>query len=358
MSEASQLSRPPLDRRLCVAPMMDWTDRHCRWFHRLLAPSALLYTEMVTTGAVLHGDRERLLGYSPEERPLALQLGGSEPDDLARSAAIAQAMGYDEVNLNVGCPSDRVQQGRFGACLMLEPDLVADCVAAMRAAVTVPVTVKTRLGVDDRDSYPQLSDFVGRVAAAGCEVFVVHARKAWLSGLSPKENREVPELRYEWVHRLKREYPALTVVLNGGIVSADQALEQLRELDGVMLGRAAYHDPWLLAVLHERLFGAPGVDSREQAVERLSAYLAEQIARGVPAKHVSRHVLGLFGGRPGARRWRRYISQHAHLEPDNPRLLLDALAAMRPPASDSAPVHADGIEWQLTESRSSQGSHR
>jgi len=310
--------------------MMDWTDRHCRYFHRLLAPSALLYTEMLTTGAILHGDRDRLLAFNPEEHPLALQLGGSEPAELARCAAIAAERGYDEVNLNVGCPSDRVQRGRFGACLMLEPGLVADCVAAMRSAVAIPVTVKTRLGVDDHDSYAGFSAFVGRVAAAGCAVFIVHARKAWLSGLSPKENREVPQLRYEWVHRLKRESPQLTVILNGGVGGVEAVERHLAAVDGVMLGRAAYHDPWLLAELQSRLFERPGMSSREDAVRALTGYLRTQVARGVPVKHVSRHVLGLFQGRPGARRWRRYLSQRAHLEPDNPELLLEALDELRP----------------------------
>ncbi|MDX1381761.1 MAG: tRNA dihydrouridine(20/20a) synthase DusA [Xanthomonadales bacterium] len=321
-----------IDRRLSVAPMMDWTDRHCRYFHRLLAPSALLYTEMLTTGAILHGDRDRLLAYNPEEHPLALQLGGSEPDELARCAAIAAEHGYDEVNLNVGCPSDRVQRGRFGACLLLEPQLVADCVAAMQAAVSLPVTVKTRLGVDDQDSYAAFSEFVDCVAAAGCRVFVVHARKAWLSGLSPKENREVPELRYEWVHRLKRERPHLTVVLNGGIGSAETVERHLEAVDGVMLGRAAYHEPWLLAELQARLFDRPGVGSRGDAVGAMTAYLRAQVARGVPVKHVSRHVLGLVQGQPGARRWRRYLSQRAHLEPDNPELLRQSMDQMRPSA--------------------------
>jgi tRNA-dihydrouridine synthase A len=319
--------------------MMDWTDRHCRYFHRLLAPSALLYTEMVTSGAVLHGDLERLLGYSPEEHPLALQLGGSEPGDLARCARVAADFAYDEVNLNVGCPSDRVQRGRFGACLMLEPVLVRDCVAAMRDAVTIPVTVKTRLGVDQHESYAWFSDFIGCVAESGCSVFIVHARKAWLSGLSPKQNREVPTLRHDWVYRLKREFPGLSIVLNGGITSAEEAERHLRVLDGVMLGRAAYHDPWLLTDLQCRLFGTAGVESRERAVEQLTAYVTRQKAVGVPVKHISRHVLGLFQGLPGARSWRRHISQHAHLDPDNDRLLLQALAALvaaRPAASDDA----------------------
>lgn len=366
MTEASQLKGAVqgsgLDRKLCVAPMMDWTDRHCRYFHRLLAPSALLYTEMLTTGAVLHGNRERLLAFDAAEHPLALQLGGSEPADLARCAHIAQQRGYDEVNLNVGCPSDRVQRGRFGACLMLEPALVGDCVAAMRAAVDIPVTVKTRLGVDANDSYAWFGDFIGRVAESGCEVFIVHARKAWLSGLSPKENRDVPELRYEWVYRLKQENPGLTVVLNGGIRGAGEVERHLRELDGVMLGRAAYHDPWLLAELQSRLFPHAGVPHRsapfarpeaprrEVAVQAMTEYLHRQVRQGVPAKHVSRHVLGLFQGQPGARRWRRYISQRAHLEPDNGELLLQALAHRG--LFGSAAVHGDALEWSPTRSGS------
>jgi tRNA-dihydrouridine synthase A len=340
-------SRQLPDRSLCVAPMMDWTDRHCRYFHRLLAPSALLYTEMVTTGAVLHGDRERLLGFDGAEHPLALQLGGSEPNDLAACARIAAQRGYDEVNLNVGCPSDRVQRGRFGACLMLEPALVRDCVAAMLDAVDIPVTVKTRLGVDDHDSYDYFSDFVGQVARSGCAVFVVHARKAWLSGLSPKENREVPELRYNWVRRLMAERPDLTIVLNGGIATREQAEELRRDFDGIMLGRAAYQNPWLLAELQQSWFEARGVASREQAVTVMSGYLAEQLRQGVPAKHVSRHLLGLFQGQPGARRWRRYISEHAHLDADNERLLLEALDAMQPHAADgngSAVIHRNALE--------------
>lgn len=328
--------------------MMDWTDRHCRAFHRRLMRNGLLYTEMVNTGALLHGASDRFLELDPTEHPVALQLGGDDPVELAECARRAEGAGFDEVNLNVGCPSDRVQRGRFGACLMLEPALVSDCVAAMRGAVDIPVTVKTRLGVDRNDSYAWFSDFVGRVAESGCEVFVVHARKAWLSGLSPKENRDVPELRYEWVYRLKQEQPALTIVLNGGIRSVGEVERHLRKLDGVMLGRAAYHDPWLLAGLQERLFGRPGPADREAAVEAMTAYLRRETGRGVLAKHVSRHVLGLFQGRPGARRWRRYISQHAHLEPDNGDLLLQALAHMRElgaaAEAGSATVHAHALE--------------
>jgi len=335
------------DRRLNVAPMMDWTDRHCRYFHRVLAPSALLYTEMVTTGAVLHGNRDRLIGFNPEERPLALQLGGSEPSDLAECARIAEKRGYDEVNLNVGCPSDRVQRGRFGACLMREPALVRDCVSAMRDAVDIPVTVKTRLGVDDCDSYDYFSDFVGQVAQSGCNIFIVHARKAWLSGLSPRENRDVPELRYEWVYRLKEQQPGLTIILNGGIRTVEDASKYLESLDGVMLGRAAYHTPWLLAELQKDWFDTGGAGSREAAVEIMSQYISNQAAQGVPVKNISRHLLGLFHGLPGARRWRRYISEHAHLDNSNDQLLLQALAHMKPtatPHSGSARVHGDALE--------------
>ncbi|MFC1695647.1 tRNA dihydrouridine(20/20a) synthase DusA [Pseudomonadota bacterium] len=336
-----------LDRRLNVAPMMDWTDRHCRYFHRMLAPSALLYTEMITTGAILHGDLERLIGFNPEEHPLALQLGGSEPADLAESARIAQRHGYDEVNLNVGCPSDRVQRGRFGACLMLEPALVRDCLAAMRDAVDIPVTVKTRLGVDDCYSYDYFSDFVAELAQSGCTVFIVHARKAWLSGLSPKENRDIPELRYDWVYRLKQEQPGLTIVLNGGISTVTEAKEPLGQLDGVMLGRAAYHTPWILAELQQEVFGTRGVESREEAVEVMTRYIIKQTALGVPVKNISRHVLGLFQGLPGARRWRRYISENAHLDAANDRLLLQALDHMQrgiTVAPGSASVHANALE--------------
>lgn len=335
------------DRRLNVAPMMDWTDRHCRFFHRLLAPSALLYTEMVTTGAVLHGDLERLIAFNEEEHPLALQLGGSDPADLAESSRIAQRYGYDEVNLNVGCPSDRVQRGRFGACLMLEPALVRDCLAAMQDAVNIPVTVKTRLGVDDCYSYDYFRDFVDELAHSGCRVFIVHARKAWLSGLSPKENRDVPELRYDWVYRLKQERPDLDIVLNGGISTTAQALEPLGRLDGVMLGRAAYHAPWVLAELQQELFGTRGVTSREAAVEAMTRYISTETARGVPVKNISRHVLGLFQGLPGARRWRRFISENAHLDAANDRLLLQALDHMQrgiAVAPGSATVHGNALK--------------
>ena len=333
-----------LNRTLCVAPMMDWTDRHCRYFHRLLAPDALLYTEMVTTGALIHGDRERHLVYNEEEHPVALQLGGSDPADLARCAVMAREYGYDEVNLNVGCPSDRVQKGRFGACLMLEPALVRDCIAAMREAVEIPVTVKSRLGVDQQESYAFFSDFIGQVAESGCQTFIVHARKAWLSGLSPKQNREVPPLHYDRVLRLKDEHPEFEIIVNGGIATVDEAQRFLEVLDGAMIGRAAYQEPWLLARLQRALFGREGAADREQIVRDMTAYLERHVAAGLPVKHVSRHLLGLFQGLPGAKRWRRYISEHAHVDPGNTRVLLEALGAMQSVRRGSAFVHGDGLE--------------
>ena len=301
-----------LDRLIAVAPMLDWTDRHYRYFIRLLSRHTLLYTEMVTTGAILRGDRERLLAHDQAEYPLALQLGGSDPAELARCARIAADWGYDEINLNVGCPSDRVQSGRFGACLMAEPDLVAACVAAMRAATDLPVTVKTRIGIDERDSYQELADFVRRVAAGGCTVFIVHARKAWLSGLSPKENREIPPLRYEIVHRLKQDFPELIIVLNGGLTTLKQVSEQLRQVDGVMIGRAAYENPYLLAEVDRRFFGSSASPpNRHQVVRALLPYLEERLRAGTPLQCMTRPILGLFQGIPGARAWRRVLSERA-----------------------------------------------
>ncbi len=317
----------PLDRRFSVAPMLDWTDRYFRYLVRLISRRALLYTEMVTSGALLHGDAERHLAHFPEERPLALQLGGSEPEELARCARLAEAWGYDEVNLNVGCPSDRVRSGRFGACLMAEPERVAECVAAMRSATSLPVTVKHRIGIDHQDDYRSLHRFVEKVARAGCRTFIVHARKAWLQGLSPKENREVPPLRPERVYRLKKDFPSLEIVLNGGILTLDQALAHLRRVDGVMVGRAAYHDPWLLAEVDRRLFGEdrhPGTP--HQLVRALLPMVERERARGVPLKRISRHLLGLFRGRPGAKRWRRHLSRHAYLPGAGPEVLIEALS--------------------------------
>jgi tRNA-dihydrouridine synthase A len=318
-----------LDRTLSVAPMMDWTDRHCRYFHRLLAPSALLYTEMVTTGAIIHGDADRFLAYNPEEQPLALQLGGSEPADLAACARMAEERGFSEINLNVGCPSDRVQRGRFGACLMLEPELVRDCISAMRDAVDIPVTVKTRLGVDDHDSYQYMADFVGCVAESGCSVFIMHARKALLAGLSPKQNRDVPPLRYDWVYRLKQESPGLQIVINGGIDSVDAVKNHLEHVDGVMLGRAAYHTPWLLAGCQQQMFDERAVKRREDIIGPMNSYIEKQVGQGLAVKHISRHLLGLFQGLPGAKAWRRYLSENAYRDDGNVDLLNQALAAMK-----------------------------
>ena len=319
---------PPETTRLSVAPMMDWTDRHCRVFHRLLAPRARLYTEMVHAQAVRHGDRERLLGFDPAEHPVALQLGGSEPISLAEAARIGEACGYDEINLNVGCPSDRVQAGRFGACLMKEPALVAEAVAAMVAAVQVPVTVKCRLGVDEMEDYDVFLAFVDTVAAAGCGLFVVHARKAWLSGLSPKENREIPPLRHEWVHRLKRDRPALRVVLNGGLTDVEGAVTHLPGVDGVMLGRAAYHEPYRLHELDARLFGGE-TQSRETLLRRFLPYVDAQLSRGVALKHLTRHVLGLFHAQPGGRAFRQVLSEGAPRPGAGLDVIDRALAATR-----------------------------
>ncbi|HMR34190.1 MAG TPA: tRNA dihydrouridine(20/20a) synthase DusA [Geminicoccaceae bacterium] len=316
------------DRRLSVAPMMDWTDRHCRYFHRLLAPQALLYTEMLTTGALMHGDRARLLAFDPAESPVALQLGGSEPDDLAACARMAEAEGYAEVNLNCGCPSERVQRGAFGACLMCEPGLVADCVAAMRAATGLPVTVKCRIGVDDSEEWDFLLAFVDRVAEAGCRVFAVHARKAWLKGLSPKENREVPPLRYEVVERLKTERPDLDVVVNGGVTTAGQALAHLRWADGVMIGREAYQNPWSLRAFAEAAHGPQPALARADVVEAMAAYAARR--QDVPLRAIARHMLGLFNGLPGARAWRRTLSEGVQDADAGPELLGLAMRAVRP----------------------------
>ncbi|WP_075217475.1 tRNA dihydrouridine(20/20a) synthase DusA [Mongoliimonas terrestris] len=318
--------------RLAVAPMMDWTDRWCRLFHRRLSARTLLYTEMVTAPAVIHGDRARLLGFSPEEQPVALQLGGSDPAELAAAARIGADFGYGEINLNVGCPSDRVQSGRFGACLMQEPALVADCVAAMRAAVpaTVPVTVKCRLGVDDQDPETALDALADAVLAAGADALWVHARKAWLKGLSPKENRDIPPLDYDRVVRLKARLPHVFVGINGGIADLDTAEALLaRGLDGVMIGRAAYHDPSILAAADRRLYGAPGPDADLfQVVEAMRAPIAAHLAAGGRLGHVTRHMLGLFQGRPGARAWRRILTEGAVRPGAGLEVLDQALAAL------------------------------
>ena len=321
--------------RLSVAPMMDWTDRHCRAFHRVLAPHALLYTEMVHAQAILHGERERLLGFDASEHPVALQLGGSDAAHLAQAARIGADWGYDEVNLNVGCPSERVQAGRFGACLMKEPSLVADCVAAMSAAVAIPVTVKCRLGVDEQESYEAFVAFIDTVAGAGCRRFVVHARKAWLSGLSPKENREIPPLRYDWVYRLKRERPTLTIVLNGGLSTVEDSCRQLPQVDGIMLGRMAYHEPYRLHQLDAALFGGPQI-SREDLLRRFLPYIEAQLGRGVALKHISRHLLGLFHAQPGGRAFRQVLSERAPRPGAGIDILEQALQATRMPMDSAA----------------------
>jgi tRNA-dihydrouridine synthase A len=319
-----------INRRFSIAPMMDWTDKNCRYFHRLLSKNALLYTEMVTTGALLHGDHHRFLAFNPEEHPLALQLGGSNPRELAYCAKLAEDYGYDEVNLNVGCPSDRVQNGRFGACLMLEPDLVADCVAAMRNSVSIPVTVKTRIGVDDRDAYSDLAYFVSKVADAGCSSFIIHARKAWLSGLSPKQNREVPPLRYDTVFQLKRDFPLLEIVINGGITSLTQALALLEQIDGVMIGREAYQNPYMLADVDRLIFSTPELPkSRGDVIELLIPYIEQQLCNDKRLNSVTRHILGIFHGEPGAKGWRRHLSENATRPEAGINVLMDALAFTR-----------------------------
>ena len=301
--------------------MMDWSDRHCRYFHRLLTRHTRLYTEMVTTGALLRGDAPRHLDFSAEEHPIALQLGGSEPADLAQCARLAAQWGYDEVNLNCGCPSERVQRGSFGASLMTEPQLVADCVKAMRDVVSMPVTVKHRIGIDKGESYDFVRDFVGTVANAGCEVFIVHARNAWLKGVSPKENRELPPLRYDFAHQLKRDFPALTIVLNGGVKTNEQIAEQLAHVDGVMLGREAYHNPWLMADWDARFFAQADAAHERDAIEAaMVGYMHGPIARGEPRSNVSRHLLGLRNGLACARHWRQVWSDH-HRKNDAPEVV-------------------------------------
>ena len=314
---------PPLSRRFSVAPMMDWTDRHCRYFLRQLSNQALLYTEMVTTGALLHGDRQRFLRYDECEHPLALQLGGSNPADLAACARMAEEHGYDEVNLNVGCPSDRVQNNMIGACLMGHPQLVAECVKAMQDAVSIPVTVKHRIGINGRDSYAELCDFVGTVHQAGCTSFTVHARIAILEGLSPKENREIPPLRYDVAAQLKRDFPQLEIILNGGIKTLTECREHLQRFDGVMLGREAYHNPYLLAEVDQQLFDLdqPTI-TRAEALSSMRPYIERHIAEGGAMHHVTRHVLGLAQGFPGARRFRQLLSVDVH-KTDQPLQVLD-----------------------------------
>jgi len=329
----------PLDQshRFTVAPMMDWTDRHCRVFHRILTRRARLYTEMVTTGAVIHGDRVRLLGFDASEHPVALQLGGSNPADLATAAKIGEDFGYDEINLNVGCPSDRVKEGRFGACLMAEPDLVADGVAAMKRAVRIPVTVKCRIGIDDQDPETALDRLAQAVVAAGADMLIVHARKAWLNGLSPKENRDIPPLDYDRVYRLKAAMPDVPIVINGGIGSIEDAKRHLDHVDGVMLGRAAYQEPWRLLAVDSDIFDeASPHDDMIAALEAMMPYIAEQLARGTRLHAITRHFVGAFHGIPGARAFRRHLSVHGVKVDAGVDVLRDALALVRAPVTASA----------------------
>lgn len=307
------MTSPTLDRRFTLAPMMEWSTSDCRTFWRLLTKNAVLYSEMVTTGALLHGDKARFLAYNACEHPLALQLGGSNPKDLAECSKIAEDWGYDEVNLNCGCPSDRVQNGMIGACLMAEPDLVADCIAAMQNAVNIPVTVKHRIGIDDMEDYAGLVKFVSTIAATGCSTFIVHARKAWLKGLSPKENREVPPLQYDKVYQLKQDFPHLEIIINGGITTLEQSKRLLEQVDGVMLGREPYANPYLLAEVDQQIYGVSRpVISREEVMEGFIAYCEEQLAKGTRLNHLTRHILGLYQGMPHARQFRRILSEQAH----------------------------------------------
>jgi tRNA-dihydrouridine synthase A len=319
-----------LDRRVAIAPMMDWTDRHDRYFLRLIAPHVLLYTEMITTGALIHGDKQRFLAFDPQENPLALQLGGCEPAALAQCARMGENYGYDEINLNVGCPSDRVKSGRFGACLMLTPALVADCVAAMIATVKIPVTVKCRIGVDDEDSYESLVNFINLVHAAGCNVFIIHARKAWLNGLSPKQNREVPPLRYDVVRQIKKDFPQLNIIVNGGISNCEQIAEHLQTVDGVMIGREAYTNPYFLADIEKNIFlNTNGVSTRDEVLTKLIPYLEQQLRNKVKLSSMTRHILGLYQGEAGARRWRRHLSENAFKEGADARVVLEASAFIK-----------------------------
>lgn len=329
----------PLNHRFSVAPMLDWTDRHCRNLHRLLTRHALLYTEMVTTGAIIHGNRDQHLAFEDTQHPVALQLGGSDPAALAECSRIAQDYGYDEVNLNVGCPSDRVQSGRFGACLMAEPELVARCVERMQNAVSIPVTVKCRIGIDDQDDYADLQRFVATVAATGVKTFIVHARKAWLQGLSPKENRDIPPLNYPRVHLLKQEFSDLTIIINGGLQTLEQCQEQLQHVDGVMMGRAAYQSPLQLRDVDRLFFNDPHpIPTDADLVAQICDYIEEQMTRGAKLTYISRHIVGLFQNRPGARQWRRHISDHAHRPGADAQVIRDAAQYVLDPADSTRPA--------------------
>ncbi|NKF49475.1 tRNA dihydrouridine(20/20a) synthase DusA [Shewanella sp. WXL01] len=322
------MSTQNLDRTFSIAPMLDWTDRHYRYFARIMSKQALLYTEMVTTGAIIHGKGD-YLEFNEPEHPVALQLGGSNPQDLATCAKLAAERGYDEVNLNVGCPSDRVQNGRFGACLMAEPELVAECVDAMKQVVDIPVTVKSRIGIDDQDSYEFLTRFIDVVSASGCEEFTIHARKAWLQGLSPKQNREIPPLDYDRVYQIKKDYPQLNISINGGVTSLEQAKVHLEHVDGVMVGREAYNNPYILAEVDQQLCGidAPVV-TRQQVIDQMLPYIERHLSSGGKLHHITRHMTGLYQGIPGSRSWRRYLSENAHKAGADTQVVLGAIAAM------------------------------
>lgn len=329
MSTHSSAAPTALNRRFSVAPMMDYTDRYCRYFHRLLSKETLLYTEMVTTGALIHGDRQRHLYYDETEHPIALQLGGSDPTDLATSARLAKDYQYDEINLNCGCPSDRVQSGKFGATLMNDAPLVADCFRAMQDAANIPVTIKHRIGIDEQDSYQFLCDFIGTVAEAGCLTFIVHARKAWLKGLSPKQNREIPPLDYDRIYQLKKDFPQLEIIINGGIKTLSEAVNHLDHVDGVMMGREAYHNPYLLADVDRTIYHSDRpAPTRLQVLEQFSNFVLEELESGVKLSHMTRHILGLYQGLPGARKFRRHISENAHLPDATTEVLHQALSCM------------------------------
>ena len=319
-----------MKNKVSIAPMMDWTDRHCRYFMRILSPGVRLYTEMLTAAALCHGDADALLRFDSSEHPVALQLGGSDVQMMARAAKMGANAGYDEININVGCPSDRVQSGAFGACLMAQPKIVADCLAAAREKVEIPVTVKTRIGIDDQDSFEFLQEFIGTVAAAGCDTFIVHARKAILSGLSPKDNRSVPPLDYERVYAIKNAFPDLTIVLNGGINTVVEGMGHLHHVDGIMIGRQAYQHPWFLRELEQatQTGDSTTLPGREQVIEAMYPYIERQLQSGVPLKCITRHLFGLFAGLPGARAWRRYLSEHAHLQGAGIEVLQRALAQL------------------------------
>lgn len=320
-------ARKAPDATISVAPMMGWTDRHDRYFMRLISPNALLYTVMITTGALIYGKKLSILEFSPEEHPVALQLGGSDPKDLGICAKMAENYGYDEVNLNCGCPSDRVQRGQFGACLMSEPKLVADCIDSMKQATDIPVTVKTRIGIDEHDSYQFLLDFIGPIAEKGCETFIIHARKAWLNGLSPAENRTIPPLKWDVVYKLKQDFPDLNIILNGGVKTLAHVQEALTKVDGVMIGREAYQNPYFLAELEQHIFKTPAdqIRSRYAVIQDLLPYIDASLQNGIPLKDISRHILGLFQGLPGARRWRQILSSEAYQPAANSNLIRRAL---------------------------------